>query len=561
MGREGWNRLLAAAEAKLVVGVMFWDLSRFSRDFFDGIADVGRLRSLGVQIADTKMGIIDLNSQAGQIYVAVGLSGAQQETKGLGERSKRGLRFKVVRDHGSSGGIPAFGLQRVPVFSDTELDPDGRPRRLKVSLAPHPVLSLIFELYDAGLSKHAIAAKLNADGVPTRDAGRSRCDRYRRPILNSGTWSASSVKSILENTVYVGVRIWNKESRTGNKLPGGKKQQKKNPEDQWETVPGFCEPIIDENLWNRVQLRLKADAAKYKKNHISNQHGQFLLSGLIRCACCGASFVIGTRRKGVRHYRCGFRSSRGHVVCTNTVTVPQPALEGRVRDVLNVVVKDPKKLAGLVAEHNRRISTANAAQLAVVRSLEAQSQKLAAERDRLVEAISYGTGAVKVLVGEVEKREKDIQELTTRIREAETLVQPLLIPRPPAVEDYLVGPASLFDDDFTRNKQLMERVLEGIFVHADGTISLRFRESSLFAPVTSFDLKTRAEQPVSQQLAATRKLHRELLENGLAQFDDCKQKPKTVQVEQAYGLPFYRFDSPAKKTLASPEGVEPSLAT
>ncbi len=36
-------------------------------------------------------------------------------------------------------------------------------------------------------------------------------------------------------------------------------------------------------------------------------------------------------------------------------------------------------------------------------------------------------------------------------------------------------------------------------------------------------------------LAATRKLHRDLLENGLAQFDDCKKKPKTVQVEQAYG--------------------------
>jgi hypothetical protein len=48
-----------------------------------------------------------------------------------------------------------------------------------------------------------------------------------------------------------------------------------------------------------------------------------------------------------------------------------------------------------------------------------------------------------------------------------------------AVEDYLTGPASLFEDDFNRNKQLVEKVLEGTFVYMDGTISLRFRESSV----------------------------------------------------------------------------------
>ena len=81
VGKESWSRVLAAAESKECAGVMFWDLSRFSRDFFEGLADLGRLKAAGVKIADTKMGLIDLNSQAGQIYIAVGLSGAQQETK------------------------------------------------------------------------------------------------------------------------------------------------------------------------------------------------------------------------------------------------------------------------------------------------------------------------------------------------------------------------------------------------------------------------------------------------------------------------------------------------
>jgi hypothetical protein len=125
-----------------------------------------------------------------------------------------------------------------------------------------------------------------------------------------------------------------------------------------------------------------------------------------------------------------------------------------------------------------------------------------------------------------------------------------------SVEDYITGPASMFEDDFARNKQLVDKVLEGIFVHVDGTISLRFRESSLFAPVSVFDLKAPGDQGGPANLAATGKLHRDLLENGLAQFDDCNKKPRTVQVEQAYGLPFYRFGVP-NKTLASPAGVEP----
>ncbi len=167
---------------------------------------------------------------------------------------------------------------------------------------------------------------------------------------------------------------------------------------------------------------------------------------------------------------------------------------------------------------------------------------------------------MKILVSEIEKREKELEELQGRIAEAEALVTPLLIPRAAAVKDYIAGSASLFENDSARDKEFLERVLEGIFVYADGTITLRFRESSLFAPVTSFGLQGE-EQGSDATLAARRKLHRDLLANGLAQFEDCKNKPATVQVEQAHGLPFYRFDSPAKIALASPAGVEPALAT
>ena len=81
-----------------------------------------------------------------------------------------------------------------------------------------------------------------------------------------------------------------------------------------------------------------------------------------------------------------------------------------------------------MAEHNKRVSTANEAQFAVVPALETRKKALEAERDRLVHAIALGTGAAKVLVAEVDKRVAEIEEISGGITSAEAGLQPLLHP-------------------------------------------------------------------------------------------------------------------------------------
>ena len=96
-GREGYQRLLLAAEQKVFDLVLFEEVSRFSRDFFDGFADVARLKKLGVKIADTKYGVFDPTSMDGQLKLSIALASSQQETQRLGERSKRGIKGKCKR--------------------------------------------------------------------------------------------------------------------------------------------------------------------------------------------------------------------------------------------------------------------------------------------------------------------------------------------------------------------------------------------------------------------------------------------------------------------------------
>jgi site-specific DNA recombinase len=483
-GRVGYQRLLSAAKSRTFDVLLVEEVSRFSRDFLGGLTALADLRKERVQLADTKSGILDLNTAHGQLQVAFNLVSSQQETQRLGERSKRGLKGKVI-DGYSAGGQPAYGYARAPVFSTTQVDVDGRPLRVGVRFEPHPVeaaiLKRIFTMFDAGMSKHGTATTLNREGIPSRRAGGTRRGRP-----NSGTWSTASIKRILENPIYLGERIWDRTSRKGEKSDfTGKKQQKVNPESSWTRVKQYAPPLIDEELWQRVQHRLKADAQRYRKLHTANENKRYLLSGLIRCAGCGASFVIGAHRgrPPTPHYRCGFHAARGRTVCSNSIAISQVALEVRVKDLLEVIVKDPRQLELLVADHNRRISTTNEGQLTVVHTLQARERAAAEERDRLVSAIAMGTGAARALVAEVEKRESELSALAARIAEAEALVQPLLRPRAGSVADYKSGSATLFTGDFTRDRDLLERVLDGVLVYADGSLVARFREASLFEPM------------------------------------------------------------------------------
>ncbi|MFI5299617.1 MAG: hypothetical protein ACHREM_16135 [Polyangiales bacterium] len=229
-----------------------------------------------------------------------------------------------------------------------------------------------------------------------------------------------------------------------------------------------------------------------------------------------------------------------------------------MRRLLDVVVKDPKKLEELVATHYRSVSDANEAQHSVVVALQAKRKRLTEVRDRFVEAIGIGGGVVKTLVAQIAARETEIEELAARIVEAEALIAPLLLPRPSAVAEYVTGGASVFGGDPARDKRFVEQVLEGITVYADGTITVRFRESSLFAPVRAIDLGSPATGSNGPSVEAVRKLHRDLYENGLAQFDECSKKPTGVRVHEAHGLPVYLFETTQERTLASPTGFEPS---
>jgi DNA invertase Pin-like site-specific DNA recombinase len=187
-----------------------------------------------VKIADTQFGLADLDTPQGQMTISVQLMGARQNVRKLSINSKRGLSGRVQRKL-SSGRRPAYGLRRVPEYSETEKDMDGRAVRIGVRIESDPKRhrrSAASSRCTRGVHpKRQIARTLNAERIPSRGAGGSYAGRP-----NSGTWSTGTVKNMLENRIYVGHRVWNRWSRTGDKLTNGKNSIRRDAEQHWDRV-------------------------------------------------------------------------------------------------------------------------------------------------------------------------------------------------------------------------------------------------------------------------------------------------------------------------------------
>ncbi|MFS0749841.1 recombinase family protein [Oceanobacillus sp. 1P07AA] len=88
---------------------------------------------------------------------------------------------------------------------------------------------------------------------------------------------------------YKGFR-WGKFKNWSEKSRGGKQSN-------IELVKGEHPAIIDEELWERVQLLTREHKEKFPKT--SNFEGEFVLSGILKCPQCGKGMVMSKIKKEI----------------------------------------------------------------------------------------------------------------------------------------------------------------------------------------------------------------------------------------------------------------------
>lgn len=160
------------------------------------------------------------------------------------------------------------------------------------------VVREVFTLFSQGYGKTAIARMLNDRGIPNpTQYKRLQGLRYRQPEnQNSTLWQYFTISHMLTNEMYIGNMVQGKYGSVSYKT----KQNRPRPRSEWYVVEGTHEPIIDRDLWDRVQALI----ARRSRPFASGQTGLF--AGKARCAGCGAS-MRSSRTRGRSYLKCATR--------------------------------------------------------------------------------------------------------------------------------------------------------------------------------------------------------------------------------------------------------------
>jgi DNA invertase Pin-like site-specific DNA recombinase len=316
--RPGLAKIEAAWEANFKAGCPIGRLlvpktDRLSRsDSLDAFELLARLRRWGLRYVVTTDRTIDLHNRLDRTLYALEQDHSNNPFLAtMAERSLNGS-YAVVQEGFWVGRIP-LGYKLVKKPGEHGAGKRRRSGRLVIDPETGPLVLELFERYAAGESTVDLARWLTAQIGP------------RQKAL---AWSAESVRDVLMNDVYIGVRGFGRRSQGKHVRlgPGGAvPQEPGRGEDNLEAAFIARDEslvIVSENLFRRVQARLAT--GRGRGYHKATQ--PLPLSGLGKCACCGGPLharLMATksrRRDGkpiARHLVCGTRARFGRDACPN----------------------------------------------------------------------------------------------------------------------------------------------------------------------------------------------------------------------------------------------------
>ncbi len=177
-----------------------------------------------------------------------------------------------------TGAYPPYGYDK---------NPDNK-HQLVINNQKALIVRQIYDLYLDVTSIYKIARILKESKVYT-----PRTDLYKTQGVYESEhvkkypyeWAPQTVMSILMNEVYIGTIICNKHQTRTFKT----KELKRNPESKWIKSKYKHEPIISEDVFNKVQKMILENKRLPRTPHIN------IFKGKVRCDSCGKTLALSIR--------------------------------------------------------------------------------------------------------------------------------------------------------------------------------------------------------------------------------------------------------------------------
>lgn len=302
--RPGVMKLIADIEANKIDAVVLYKFDRLTRGMRDTEEFIDLIQTYGILVYTLSGGAIDVSTPSGRFNTRIQGAVAQLERETIIERVVDGFIQKTKNGYSLCSGTPSYGYDR----------PKGQEIQT-INLEEAEVVKRIFKMYDNGKTFTEIADTLNSEGIKTKKAGKVVKKRGLEEtyIINS-VWQAKTIRLILSNVNYIGkVRYGvNREQVSIEEADDYKNKGK------GFITDGLHEPIIDMEMWNRVQKKLGKIKKVFKTNYPKEE---VYYCGTLACGVCGHKLTtqrtIKTLKDGTKHIHHGYRCiNREKGLCT-----------------------------------------------------------------------------------------------------------------------------------------------------------------------------------------------------------------------------------------------------
>jgi len=174
--RPKFQMMLEKAKMGLFDVLVFWKLDRFCRSLLDVVSVERELKNYGISLHSVTEQI-DTTTPVGNFNFRNIASAAELERDLIRERSRMGMKALAMK-HRWPNKLPPLGYDKKE---------DGK---LEINREEAKLVKKIFEMYLKLKSMPQVAFELNKTGIKTKRGNK---------------WSATAVKRILDNKIYVGV--------------------------------------------------------------------------------------------------------------------------------------------------------------------------------------------------------------------------------------------------------------------------------------------------------------------------------------------------------------------
>lgn len=277
--RPAFKRMMDDIRGGKVKCVLVKDLSRFGRDYIEAGEYLEKIFPfMGIRFISITDGYDSLTCDDAESALMIPLKNMINDVYAKDISRKIITSFRARQEKGEF--LPAFAPYGYVKSKEVAY-------RYEVDQETAPYVRMIFEWKAEGVSHNEICKRLNDMGAvtPARrkvDLGIWRAEKYKHTV-----WHGRTIIDIMKNPTYTGCIVY---GRIPKSLYEGIKMHRA-PEEEWRYVPDAHEPIISQELFDKVQKMFADRAEKFKAKVDENAPLRELVTnhfkGKIYCGDCG----------------------------------------------------------------------------------------------------------------------------------------------------------------------------------------------------------------------------------------------------------------------------------